>query len=117
MGQRRHYIREWRKHRGLTIDQLAGRIELTDGKGDTDFIDKTYLGRIEREERPYNQPILEQAAAALECEVPELFSPPVVERAEDDLTRHLKKLKTKADRARAARILAAAFGSVAGEKA
>jgi transcriptional regulator with XRE-family HTH domain len=52
---RRTFIREWRKHRGLTQEQLADRIGMT----------ATNLSMIERTERPYTQKTLEALAEAL----------------------------------------------------
>lgn len=57
MAQQRHFIREWRKHRGLTQEQLAERIG----------IGRSYLTKIERGARRYDQPFLEAAAEALRC--------------------------------------------------
>jgi transcriptional regulator with XRE-family HTH domain len=53
----RHFIKEWRKHRGLSQVQLAERIG----------IDKTYLSKIESGKRRYDQPFLEAASEALRC--------------------------------------------------
>ena len=58
MAKKPHYIREWRKHRGLTQDQLAERIG----------IGRSYLTKIENGARRYDQPFLEAAAFALCCE-------------------------------------------------
>lgn len=55
---RRTYIREWREHRGLTLEQLADRIESTHAT----------LSRIERGVVPYSQPMLEAIAEALATE-------------------------------------------------
>jgi transcriptional regulator with XRE-family HTH domain len=53
-----HYIKQWRKHRGLTQEQLAERIGIA----------RSYLTKIERGARRYDQPFLEAAAEALRCE-------------------------------------------------
>ena len=53
----RHFIREWRKHRGLTQEQLAERIGIS----------KPYLSKIETGSRRYDQPFLEAASEALRC--------------------------------------------------
>lgn len=53
----RHYIREWRKFRGLTLEQLAERIGMTHQN----------LGKIERMKVPYNQALLEALAEELRC--------------------------------------------------
>jgi len=53
----KHRIREWRKYRGLTQEQLAERIGIA----------RSYLTKIERGSRRYDQPFLEAAAEALRC--------------------------------------------------
>ena len=58
-----HFIREWRKHRGLTQEQLAERIGM----------DKSYLSKIESGKRRYDQPFLEAAAVVLQCEPADLI--------------------------------------------
>lgn len=50
-----HYIREWRKVRELTLEQLAERVGMTHGT----------LSRIERGRTAYTQPVLEALAEAL----------------------------------------------------
>lgn len=62
MGNR-HFIREWRKFRGLNQEQLAERIG----------IGKPYVSKIETGKRRYDQPFLEAAAAALNCSVADLL--------------------------------------------
>jgi transcriptional regulator with XRE-family HTH domain len=56
------YIREWRKHRGLTLRALAERVVDADGEQLTSYVS---LGRIERGIQPYSQPILEALAKEL----------------------------------------------------
>lgn len=63
MAKQRHYIREWRKHRGLTQDQLAERIG----------INRAYLSKIESGKRRYDQPFLEAASEVLNCQVADLI--------------------------------------------
>lgn len=63
MSKQPHYVREWRKFRGLTQEQLAERIG----------IDKGYLSKIENGKRRYDQPFLEAAAAAMSCEPADLI--------------------------------------------
>jgi len=58
MAKKPHYIREWRKHRDLTQEQLAERIGIA----------RSYLTKIERGTRRYDQPFLEAAAEQLRCE-------------------------------------------------
>lgn len=56
-------IRAWRKHRGLTLEQLAERIGMTHAT----------LSRIERGKQPYNQVLLESLAEALQTDVASLL--------------------------------------------
>lgn len=59
----RHFIREWRKHRGLSQEQLAERIGMN----------RAYLSKIESGKRRYDQPFLEAAAEVLRCEPADLI--------------------------------------------
>jgi len=63
MAKTGHFLREWRKHRGLTQDQLAERIG----------INRAYLSKIESGKRRYDQPLLEAAAEVLRCEPADLI--------------------------------------------
>lgn len=56
MGQR-HYIREWRKFRGLSQEQLAERIGIS----------RPHLSKIEKGSRKYDQAFLEAASEELRC--------------------------------------------------
>lgn len=56
--KQRHFLREWRKHRGLTQEQLAERVGY----------DRTYVSKIEKGTKRYDQPFLEAAADALGCD-------------------------------------------------
>lgn len=58
-----HFIKEWRKFRGLNQEQLAERIG----------IGKPYVSKIENGKRRYDQPFLEAAAVALNCTVADLL--------------------------------------------
>jgi len=58
MAKKPHFIREWRKHRHLTLEQLGERIGMTHQN----------LGKIERFVVPYNQGLLERLAEALGTE-------------------------------------------------
>lgn len=53
--QARHFIREWRKFRGLTLEELAERLNTTHAT----------LSRIERGKMAYTQPLLERLAEEL----------------------------------------------------
>lgn len=57
MRKPRHFIKEWRKHRGLTQEQFAERLEITQGQ----------LSKIENGKREYDQSFLELAADVLNC--------------------------------------------------
>jgi transcriptional regulator with XRE-family HTH domain len=53
-SRNRHFVRQWREHRGLSQDQLAARLEMS----------KASLSRIETLKQPYTQDFLEAWAAA-----------------------------------------------------
>ncbi len=59
----RHFIKEWRKHRGLTQQRLADRLGLTHGA----------VSQLERGLVGYTQPTLEALAEALQCEPADLI--------------------------------------------
>jgi transcriptional regulator with XRE-family HTH domain len=61
--RRRHFIKEWRIHRGLTLDRLADRLDIS----------KATLSRIENAKQPYTQDTLEALAVALSCEPADLI--------------------------------------------
>lgn len=63
-------IRAWREHRGLTLEQMAGRLD--------DAMSAGNLSRLERGLIPYGQEALEMIAQALDVQVADLFdrSPP-----------------------------------------
>jgi transcriptional regulator with XRE-family HTH domain len=54
----RNFIREWRQHRHMSLEQLASRVPM----------DKGNLSRVERSLLPYNQEMLERLAEALQTE-------------------------------------------------
>jgi DNA-binding Xre family transcriptional regulator len=65
IGTKGHtFIRAWRKHRDLTLEQLAENIGITHG----------HLSKIERGERPYKQHVLEAIARELHCTPADLLS-------------------------------------------
>ena len=63
MSKQRHFIKEWRKAKGLTQEQLAERIGITKG----------YVSKIESGKKRYDQPFLEAAAVVLSCEPADLI--------------------------------------------
>jgi len=60
----RHFIREWRKYRQLTQEQLAERIGVTPGA----------ISQIEVSRVSYTQPMLEALAAELRCRPGDLLN-------------------------------------------
>ena len=68
-ARRPTFIRAWRKYRGLTLAQLADRLQV---ELEVD-ISEGQLSRIERGETPYSQDILEAVAQALRCEPADLI--------------------------------------------
>jgi len=68
-ARRPTYIRAWRKHRELTLAQLADRLKVA---LEVD-ISEGQLSRIERGETPYSQDILEAVAQVLRCEPADLI--------------------------------------------
>jgi len=63
-ARRQTFIRHWRKHRGLTLDQLSGRVGVTPGA----------ISQLERGIVSYTQPMLEALADALSCEPADLLT-------------------------------------------
>lgn len=57
------YLREWRKHRGYTLERLAEMVGMSVG----------YLSDLEKGKRRYNQDFLEVVAEALRCEPADLI--------------------------------------------
>lgn len=60
---RRTFIREWRKYRNLTLEQLAGRLEMT----------ASHFSMLERGQRGYTQETLEAIADALQTDAASLI--------------------------------------------
>jgi transcriptional regulator with XRE-family HTH domain len=57
-NRRRHFVREWRKFRGLTQEKLAEKLDTT----------KANISRIENLHQGYTQDFLEACAAVLKIE-------------------------------------------------
>jgi transcriptional regulator with XRE-family HTH domain len=84
---KRTYIKEWRLKRGLSLRKLAARIEVRPGE---DLISFSSLGRIEKGQQPYSQPIIEGVAEALGVTVPMLLEiNPDADGEIIDLLRHM----------------------------
>jgi transcriptional regulator with XRE-family HTH domain len=62
-GKSTWYLRQWRKHRSLTQDQLAERIGIS----------KPYLSQIETGKRQWTQELLDKLADELRCEPADLI--------------------------------------------
>ena len=58
-----HYIRQWRKRAGLSLEQLA----------EASGYSTSHLSRVERHQDSYSQEFLESLARALNCRVADLF--------------------------------------------
>lgn len=61
--RRRWFLREWRKHRGLSQEALASRIGATQG----------LISQLENNKINYTRDLLEQLAEALQCEPVDLL--------------------------------------------
>lgn len=93
----RHYIREWRLHRALTQEQLAGRLDTS----------KTTISRIEAGKQPYTQDVLEALAEALGCGPADLLMrDPTRPSAPWDLADTVRQM-TPEDQQRAAAVIMA----------
>lgn len=60
------FIRDWRKYRGLTLEALSSRINMTTSN----------LSKTERGDQAYTQPVLEALAEALSCSPADLIMRP-----------------------------------------
>lgn len=103
MERKPTYIRAWRKERGYTLDDMVGRL---DALGVT--ITGASLSRIERNEQPYSQDILEAIAEALNVSREDLLGndPTVPEAKVYDFLHHLDEREAK----QAVTVLKAMFG-------
>ena len=61
--RQRHFLREWRKFRGYTLEQMAERLHMSHQN----------LGKIERGKVPYSQDLLERLAEEYRCGLPDLI--------------------------------------------
>jgi transcriptional regulator with XRE-family HTH domain len=59
----RHFIKAWRKHRELTQEQLASRIDVA----------VSTISQLETGKQGYSQPMLEALAGALGCQPADLL--------------------------------------------
>lgn len=63
MAKRKHFLKQWRKHRGYSQVQLAERLHITQG----------HLSKIENYKSPWDEHLLTAAADELRCEVVDLL--------------------------------------------
>lgn len=63
---KRTFLREWRKHKGMTLIQVADELHITNQQ----------LGKIERGVQPYNQKLLEFLADLYGCDEADLIMRP-----------------------------------------
>lgn len=86
----KHYIKAWRKHRGLTLNELADRMETEPG---VRFISPVSISRIERGLQPYSESVIDAMAAALDVSPGMLLEHDPNARGEViDLVRRLDKV-------------------------
>nr|WP_321457254.1 helix-turn-helix transcriptional regulator [uncultured Cohaesibacter sp.] len=78
----RWYLREWRKHRGMTQEQLAEAIDST----------KQTVSRMESGYSPYNQPFLEACSEALSCSTADLLIGPPADDQRQEIFLKIRKL-------------------------
>lgn len=63
MARQKTFLREWRKHRAKSLEQVAGQLHMSHSQ----------LSRIERGTQPYNQELLEALAELYMCDVVDLI--------------------------------------------
>lgn len=67
--RRRTFLKEWRKHRDMSLDKAVERLELEAGYP----FSRGQLSRVERNEMPYGQDLLEALAIIYRCEPQDLL--------------------------------------------
>lgn len=94
----RHFIRQWRKYRGLTQEQLAGRLGVVTSS----------VSQLETGKQGYSQPVLEELAVALNCSVTDLLG---VDPTKEGEVVDLMRLINDRNRDQAIRVLRALTGT------
>lgn len=85
----KHFIREWREYRGLSLRKLADRMESEPGVA---LYSHAQIGRFETGDNAYTQDFLEAVAVALNCTPGDLLSvDPNKDGEVIDLVRELRK--------------------------
>jgi transcriptional regulator with XRE-family HTH domain len=97
-GSQNHYIKEWRKHRGLTQQRLAERTPFTTGA----------IQQVESGRTQYTQQMLEALAVAMNCTPADLLS---VNPLKEGEVVDLMKLINDKNRDQAIRVLKALVGN------
>ena len=105
----KHYFREWRTHRKLSLAKAVARMEAEPG-GDP-LISSMSLSRIERGEQPYSEEVVNALADVYQCEPYMLFTMnPQMDGAVIDLMKFVTKMDgRKAEKS--LQLLKTAFGS------
>lgn len=95
----KHFIKQWREYRGLSLDRLSKRMEVEPG-GDL-LLSAMSLSRIERGIQPYSEELINALGVALSCEPWELISVnPLMDGKVIDLMRFVHDLdRQKAEKA------------------
>lgn len=101
----KHYLRQWREHRGLSLRKLADRMEVEPGVPVTSHAN---IGRVETFQQPYTQELLEAAAAALDCTVSDILT---IDPTKNGEVVDLMRLINDRNRDQAIRVLKALTGS------
>lgn len=87
-----HYIREWRKFKGLSLRQLTERLEYEPGE---ELLSASQLNRVERGEQPYYPELLAALAHAFDCEPEDIIAiNPLLKPELIDLMAVIRKLRT-----------------------
>lgn len=76
-GKPRHFIKEWRKYRGMTQEQLASALGYA----------VSSISQLENGKQGYSQAILEALGVILQCTPAELLSVNPIERNRDEQDR------------------------------
>ena len=90
----KHFIKQWREYRGLSLERLANRMEKE--PGGEQLISAMSLSRIERGRQPYSEELMNALSEALACEPWELLSVnPLMDGQVVDLLRFIHDLDRK----------------------
>lgn len=104
----KHYFREWREYRELSLAKVASRMEREPG-GDP-LITGMSLSRMERGLQPYAEEVVNALAEVYGCEPYELFSVNPLKAGDVvDLMRYIRSIPP-ASAGKAMRILKTALG-------